>query len=121
REAVSYSFNDATDEQQVHFALGVFLEDAHDEEAAKEEFIRAVGFALKNDVEERALYRLAILHYKAGALAEAKHQLEIILQDFPNESRGVPRKQVYEGLSQTCRYLGDKANAKRYMDLAKGS
>src|SRR5262249_33355033 len=26
REAVSYSFNDATDEQQVHFALGVFLE-----------------------------------------------------------------------------------------------
>jgi tetratricopeptide (TPR) repeat protein len=119
REAVYFSFNQATDEQQVHFALGVCLEDANDIEAAKQEFIRVVGFSLKNDVEERALYRLAILHYKTGALAQAKQQLETILRDFPNQSPAVPRKQVYEGLSQTYRYLGDKANEKLYMDLAQ--
>jgi len=121
REAISFSFNEATAEQQVHFALGVCLEDANDAHAAKEEFIRVVGFGLKNDVEEESRYRLAILHYKAGALAQAKQQLEMILQDFPNQSSAVPRKQVYEALSQTCHYLGDKANAKLYMDLAKGA
>lgn len=121
REAVSFSFNQATDEQQVHFALGVCLEDANETEAAKQEFIRVVSCGLKNDVEERALYRLAILHYKTGALAQAKQQLETILRDFPSQSPAVPRKQVYEGLSRTYRYLGDKASEKLYMDLARKS
>jgi tetratricopeptide (TPR) repeat protein len=119
REAVSFPFDEATDEQQVHFSLGVSLEDANDAEAAKQEFVRVVGFGLKNEVEERALYRLAILHYKTGALAQAKQQLETILRDFPNHSPAVPRKQVYECLSRTCRYLGDKANEKLYTDLAQ--
>jgi tetratricopeptide (TPR) repeat protein len=121
REAVSFSFNQATDEQQVHFALGVCLEDANDTEAAKQEFICAVGFGLKNDVEERTLWRLGILHYKAGALAQAKQQLETILRDFPSQSSAVPRKQVYEALSQTYRYLGDEANAELYKELARKS
>ena len=121
REAVSFSFNQATDEQQVHFALGVCLEDANETEAAKQEFIRVVSCGLKSDVEERALYRLAILHYKTGALAQAKQQLETILRDFPSQSPAVPRKQVYEGLSRTYRYLGDKASEKLYMDLARKS
>jgi len=119
REAVTFPFNRATDEQQVHFALGVCLEDANDAEAAKQEFIRVVGFGLKNDVEERALWRLGILYYKAGALAQAKQQLETILRDFPTQNPAVPRKQVYEGLAQTYRHLGDKENEKFYMDLAK--
>jgi tetratricopeptide (TPR) repeat protein len=118
-EAVSFSFDQAMDEQQVHFALGVCLEDANDTEAAKQEFIRVLGFGLKNDVEERTLWRLGILHYKAGALAQAQQQLETILRDFPGQSSSVPRKQVYEALSQTYRYLGDKANEKLYMDLAQ--
>jgi tetratricopeptide (TPR) repeat protein len=54
REAVSFSYDHAADEQQVHFALGVCLEDAKDTEAAKQEFNRVIGFGLKNDVEERA-------------------------------------------------------------------
>jgi tetratricopeptide (TPR) repeat protein len=121
KEAISFSFDNVADEQQVHFALGVCHEDANDTQAAKQEFIRVVGFGLKNDVAEQALYRLAILHYKGGALAQARQQLEMILRDFPSQNPAVPRKQVYEGLSQTCHYLGDKANAKLYMDLAKGA
>jgi tetratricopeptide (TPR) repeat protein len=119
KEAVSFCFDQPTDEQQVHFALGVCLEDANDAEAAKQEFIRVAGFGLKNDVEERALWRLGILYYKAGALAQAKQQLETILRDFPSQSSAVPRRQVYEALSQTYRYLGDRANEKLYTDLAK--
>jgi tetratricopeptide (TPR) repeat protein len=119
REAVCFSFNQATDGQQVHFALGVCLEDINEAEAAKQEFIRVAGFDLKNDVEERALYRLAILRYKTGALAQAKQQLETILRDFKNQNPAVPRKQVYECLSQTYRHLGDKVNEKLYLDLAR--
>jgi len=121
REAVSFSFNQATDEQEVHFALGVCLEDANDTEAAEQEFIQVVGFGLKNDIDERALWRLGILYYKAGALAQAKQQLETILRDFPSQGTAVSREQVYEALSQTYRYLGDEANAKLYMGLARKS
>ncbi len=113
--------SEAFKEPEHRYLYEVCLEDANDTEAAKQEFIRVVGFGLKNDVEERALYRLAILHYKTGALAQAKQQLETILRDFPNQSPAVPRKQVYEGLSQTYRYLGDKASEKLYMDLAQKS
>lgn len=43
--------------------------------AAKEEFSWIIRLGLKNDVEERAHYRLTILHVKAGAFAQARHQL----------------------------------------------
>ena len=119
REAVSFSCNQAVDEQAVRFALGVCLEDANDVEGAKQEFIRVVGFGFKNDVEEQSLYRLAIIHYKSGALAQAKQQLETILRDFPKQNPAVPRKQIYEGLAQTYRYLGDKPQEKFYLDLAQ--
>jgi len=119
QEAISFSFSQVTDEQQIHFALGVCLEEAKDAKAARQEFIRVVSFGLRNDIEERSLYRLAILHYKAGALAQARQQLETILRDFPNQSAAVSRKQVYEALAQTSHYLNDKANEKLYMDLAK--
>jgi tetratricopeptide (TPR) repeat protein len=118
REVVSFSFDHVTDEQQVHFALGVCLEHAKNIEAAKHEFIRAITFGLKNDIEERALWRLGILYYKAGALAQAKQQLETILRDFPSQNPAISRKQIYEALSQTHRDLGDKDNAKHYSDLA---
>ena len=121
REAALFSFSLPADEQQVHFALGVCLENVNDTEGAKQEFARVVTLGLGNDIEERALWRLAILQYKAGALAQAKQQLETILRDFPTEKSVVPRRQVYEALSQTYRYLGDKANEKLYDDRAKGA
>jgi tetratricopeptide (TPR) repeat protein len=117
KEAVSFSFDQVTDEQQVRFALGVCLEDANDAEAAKREFIRVVAFGLKNDVEEKTLWRLGILYYEGGALAQAKQQLETILRDFPNCS-AIPRKSVHEALSQMHRYFGDEANEKLYKGLA---
>lgn len=119
REAVSFSFNKTTDEQQLHFAFGVCLEEASETDAAKQEFLRVLGFGVKNDVEERTLWRLGILHYKAGALAQAKLQLETILRDFPSQNSAVPRKEVYQALSQTYRYLGDQANADLYAGLAR--
>lgn len=121
REAVSFSFDKAENAQKMHFYLGVCLEDAHETQAAKQQFVLVVGYGLKNDIEEQALYRLAILYYNAGAFAQARQQLEAILQKYPNPSAAVPRKYVYQTLSQTCRHLGDQANAKLYMDLAQKS
>lgn len=119
REAISFPFNQRADEQQIHFALGACFEDANDIEAAKREFIRVVGFGLKNEFEERALWRLAIADYKAGALALAQQQLETILRDFSSQGAVIERKQVYLALSQTYHYLGDKANENFYAALAK--
>jgi tetratricopeptide (TPR) repeat protein len=120
KEAVGFSFDQPLAEQQVRFALGVCLEDANDTEAAKREFIHVVAFGLKNDVEEKTLWRLGILFYKAGALAQAKQHLETMLRDFPSGS-AIPRKKVYKALSQTYHYLGDKANEKLYQGLASKS
>jgi tetratricopeptide (TPR) repeat protein len=119
KEALSFSFDEATNEQRVHFDLGICLEETNETEAANQEFFRAIGFGLKNDIEERVLYRLAILQFKAGALAQAKQQLETILRDFPGQSSVVPRKYVYEQLSRTYRHLGDKTNAELYASMAK--
>lgn len=121
RETASFCFDQPTDEQQVHFSLGICLEDANDTEGARQQFIRVVTLGLRNDTEERALWRLAVLQYKAGALAQAKQQLETIVREFPTEKSVIPRKQVYEALSQTYHYLGDKANEKFYADRAKGA
>jgi tetratricopeptide (TPR) repeat protein len=119
REAVSFSYDRAADEQDLHFWLGVCLEDAKDVEAAKQEFYRVVGFRLKNECEEKALFWLSSIYYKSGGLAQAKQHLETILRDFSSGSPAIPRKDVYEGLSRTYRLLGDSANAKLYANLAK--
>lgn len=120
REAASFSFDQVADEQQVHFALGVCLEDTNDPEAAKQQFTNVISYGLNNDIEERALYRLAILYFKAGALAQAKQQLETILsRESEDQAPAVPRKQVYQGLARTYHSLGDSANANHYAELAK--
>jgi tetratricopeptide (TPR) repeat protein len=121
KEAVSFSFNQATDEQQTHFNLGICCEETKDLDAAKREYLIAVGFNIKNDIEEQARWRLALLFYTDGALAQARKQLEVILQEVPDQNAVIPRKWVYQQLSMVSRYLGDKANAKIYMDLAKAA
>jgi tetratricopeptide (TPR) repeat protein len=119
KEATSFAFDTAADAQEVHFDLGVCYDETKSADSAKQEFLRVINFNLKNDVEERARYRLALLCFNARAFAQAKQQLEMILQNHPNETAVVPRKHVYEQLAHTYRYLGDKTNAKAYMDLAQ--
>ena len=93
-------------------------EETNDTEAAKQEFNRVVAFGLKNELEEQARYHMAVLYFNDRAFAQARLQLEMILQDYP-EGGAFSRKDVYEHLSQTCRYLGDSANERLYKDLAK--
>ncbi len=118
REAISFSFDEVTEDQKTHFWLGICLEETNDTEAAKQEFNRVVAFGLKNDLEEQARYRVALLYFKAHGFAQARLQLEMILQDYP-EGGVVSRKYVYEQLAHTCRHLGDSENERLYMDLAK--
>jgi pentatricopeptide repeat protein len=118
REAVSFSFDEVTDDQKTHFWLGVCLEETNDTGAATQEFVRVVSFGLRNDLEERARYRVALLYFKARAFAQARMHLEMILRDYP-DGGVVSRKHVYEQLSHTCRHLGDSEYERLYMDLAK--
>jgi pentatricopeptide repeat protein len=118
QEAVLFSFDKRDDEHEVRFALAVCLDETNETEAAKREYISVVSMAVKNSFGEEALFRLAALYYRTGAVAQAKHHLEAILRDFSDVSPAVPRKVVYKTLSQTFHYLGDKTNEKLYADLA---
>lgn len=121
REAASFSFSDPGTEQRVHFELGICLQDSNETEAAKQEFLKVVRFGLRSEFEEQALYFLGRIYYLNGALAQAKHQLETILRDFPGESTTIPRKVIYQSLSRISGYLNDHPNEKLYADLAKRS
>jgi tetratricopeptide (TPR) repeat protein len=119
KEAVSFSFEEFTSEQRVHFMLGVCQEAALELDAAKREYLVVVRYNLKNDIEEQARYRLSRFYYSDGALAQARKHLEVILEEFPDEKAVVPRKWIYQQLSAVCRYLGDKPNEKLYMELSE--
>ncbi len=121
REAISFSFDDPAEEQRKHYWLGVCLEDAKESESARSEYLRVIGFNLKDDLEESARYRLAMICYLARGFAQARLQLETIIRDHPDGNFFVEPEYVYQGLSQVCRELGDAANAKHYMHLAAGS
>jgi tetratricopeptide (TPR) repeat protein len=118
REAEDFTFDQPADQQRVCYQLGFCLYHSDDLPAAKEEFIRVVRFGLKNDYEEWALYFLGIVHYRNGAFAQAVQHLETILQDFPEALGPLPRQWVYELLSKSFSYLGDKVNQQLYADLA---
>jgi tetratricopeptide (TPR) repeat protein len=119
KDAASFRFDEATYEQQIHFGLALCFEETNDFEAAKREFLRVVAFNLKNDLEEQARYRLSRLYVRAHGFAQARKQLETIIQEFSAENNVVPRKYIYEQLSKVCACLGDKANETLYMALAK--
>lgn len=119
REAVHFTYDEAWIEQRIWRYLGMCLEDAGDLEEARRAYERVVTFGLRNDFEEKVLWRLSVIHWNKGALAQAKEHLERILRDFPEPTGAVPRKQVYDLLGRCFHFLGDQANEKVYADLAK--
>jgi len=118
-ECLDRRLEETRDDQHIHLALALCYEETNDLEAAKREFFRVVAFTLKNDLEEQARYRLSTLYFMARGFAQARKQLETIVQEFPSESNVVSRKYIYEQLSKVCHYLDDQPNEKLYMDLAK--
>jgi len=119
RDATSFSFDEQAEQQKVHFWLAICLDDEKEAESARLEFHRVIGFGFKNDLEEHARYRLSRLCFNARAFAQARKQLETILEDRPDGKFVVPIKEVYRGLSRSCHFLGDTESAKRYMELAE--
>jgi tetratricopeptide (TPR) repeat protein len=118
RESISYAFEEVSDEQRMRWALGLCLEETGDTASAVQEYFRVIGFNLPNEVEEQARCRLARLLVQTGALAQARKQLELVLEQFSEREPIVPRSFVYEQLSIVCRSLGDEANSERYKYLA---
>ncbi len=109
------------DQQEIHLYLGLCYAELHEERLAKEEFLRAIEFGLKNSVEAQARYNVGVVSFLDGGFAQAKHQLEWILQTYPGEIPNLSRKDVYQQLSRTYHYLGDRDNAERYKKLAQDS
>jgi tetratricopeptide (TPR) repeat protein len=114
----SFSTLTGEDQQEIHLYLGTCYAELQEDRLAKEEFLRTIDFALKNSVEAQARYNLGVVAFLDGAFAQARHQLESILETYPGEIPNVSRKDVYFQLSRTYHYLGDKENATHYKKLA---
>jgi len=119
RDAASFCTLSAADQQHVHLLLGYCYAERNEGPLAKEQFLRAIGFGMVNDFEVEARYRVAALYMADHGFAQAKYQLESIIQTCPQGLPHVPRRDVYEQLSQACRYLGEKDNAQRYKEIAE--
>jgi tetratricopeptide (TPR) repeat protein len=109
------------DQQEVHLYLGICYAELDEDKPAKDEFLRAIQFGLKNDGEAQARYSLGVVSFRDGGFAQAKHQLEFLLQNYPQEIPNVSRKDVYQQLSRVYHYLGDKEKAERLKKLAENS
>src|ERR1700687_713154 len=124
KEAASFSISSATspeDIQGVHFYLGICYAALSETDLAKETYLRAIGFALGNEIEAKARYRLAILYFTSRASAQAKLHLEAALQ-LPSEAINAQlRKDIYQQMSRTCHYLGELENERNYSKLAESS
>ena len=118
RESMSYAFENVSDEQRMRYALGVCLDETAETGEAVREYSRVIGFNLRNEFHEQARCRLANLLVGVGAFAQARKQLELALEEFSNQAAVVPRSFVYGQLAVACRWLGDKASAERYKQLA---
>lgn len=119
REFASFEFEDKAHEQRIHFELGLCCDEANDTTLAIQAFLHVLGLRLGNDVEEKARYRLARRLSEAGAYAQARKQLELIVEGYSDRNSAVPRKYVYTQLAHVCGRLGDVEGSELNMDLAR--
>jgi len=119
KEASSFETLTPEDNQEVHFYLGLCYEELRQNAFAKEQYRAAIDLGLKNEFEAHAHYRLAIIYFNAGAFAQTKQHLEIILENSEGDIPNLPRRYVYEQLSRACQYLGEEGNAEEYLKMAK--
>lgn len=117
RECLSFASQDSS--QEIHLSLGFCYDGVALTELAKQEYLNAISFSVRNVFEAQARYRLALLYFQSGAFAQSKYHLELILsaqiKDIPN----LPMHYVYQLLSQSCARLGEEENATRYRELAR--
>ena len=115
REASNFLTLNVEDRQRIALYTGIAYSELRDGSGlAKEAFSRAIGHELRNDIEAQSRYRLALLNVNEGAYAQAKYQLEALLQMPESNVVSVSQKFIYEQLSIVCRYLGEMKDAQRY-------
>lgn len=120
-QATTFTTLGVEGEQEIRLYLGISYNGLHQEGRAKKEFLAVIAFNIENDIEAQAHYRVGVLYFREGAFAQAKQQLERLLQTHQGEIPNLPVKYVYEQLSRACHYLGEERNAKEYMKKAKES
>ncbi len=118
-EASAFANLVAEDKQEIHFYLGICYDQLREWVSAKEHYLQAIGLELNSDLEAHARYQVAIIYFNAGAFAQAKHHLEAVLQARDGDVPNLPKQYIYELLSRTCHYLGEKQDAQRYASLAR--
>lgn len=120
QECVSFSFDKQKDKQLVLLYLGTCHYELGQYALAKDRLEELIRYGLNNKLETEACYRLAAVHFREGALAQAKLRLEEVVCSFQTAAEpAISRRDVYELLSKTCKFLGEVENANHYSKLAE--
>lgn len=120
-EAAAFPNACVEDMQSVWFYLGICYAALSKQTLAKEAYLRAIAFGMRNTTEADAHYRIAVVYFVDRAFAQAKHHLEIALQ-LPHEALSSQlRKFIYQQMSRICHYLGESEEEKKYLKLAQAS
>jgi Tfp pilus assembly protein PilF len=85
---------------------------------AREQFQIAISLGVASEFEAHARYRISLNYFRAGAFAQAKYNLEKIIQSDHADTLGLPRRSVYEQLYRTCMELGDAESSEKYHRLS---
>ena len=118
-EAVSFTTLSIEQRQTAHLWLGICYDKIDQLDNAKEAYLCAIAIDHKTRSDTQARYNLARLYAIDGAWAQAKMQLETILNDCIPDSTAMTLASIYERLSITCRQLGDQEKANYYARLGK--
>ena len=120
KEAANFVVDEKRDEQLVHLYLGTCQYELGQYDLAKQQFLHVIGYGVGNELEAEARYRLAAVHWRQGAVAQAKMRLEEAVSVFgtPNEPK-LHQKGIYDLLSKVCHYLGDEESAQKYAKLGR--
>lgn len=118
QQASGFSGLSSNDRRCIYLNMGICHQELGDTSSARDEFLRVIQFGVSDDLEDQARYRIALLYFSLGALAQAKQHLEQVLQNTPPVLSSVPRKFVYAQLSTICDSLGERETARKYQKMA---
>jgi tetratricopeptide (TPR) repeat protein len=108
------------DRQLVNFYAAICYSELGNTTLAKRHYIEALQNPSSDiTIASKCNYRLGLLYYAEGALAQAKLHFETC--EARNFDNAVPKQFVYEMLSKTCTALGEVKEAARYAGLAASS
>lgn len=107
------------DRPRLHLFLGIAYEQLGQPEKAEREFKQILGNERVPELVTDAYYRLGAICFRRGAYAWAKDYFLAVEGRNHALPADLSLRDLYTFLANTCGYLGEEAERKKYLQLAK--